>query len=85
MKMVDLKARESISNAVICACYMSNNHVYVILCCTKIEHVEKGNDFWAVSGAFLPNFYYSLIIAMDQDLLFRPMVAPGVHCRSNSK
>ena len=85
METVDLKARQSISNAVICASYMSNNYMYVILCCTKIEHPDKGHDFRAVSGAFFPNLYYSLIIAMNQDLLSRPMVAPGVHCRSYSK
>jgi len=44
---------ESETNAVICTCYMSNKYMYAILCCTKIEHVDKGHDMGAVSGASL--------------------------------
>jgi len=70
VETVNLKARESISNAVICACYMSmsNKCMYVILCCTKIEHADKGHDIGAASGAFLPNLYYCLVVAVYQDL-----------------
>jgi len=42
--------------------------MYVILCCTKIEHADKGHDMGAVSGAFLPDLYYCLVVAVYQDL-----------------
>jgi len=64
VETVNLKARESISNAVIYACYMGNKYMYVIQCCTIIEHADKGHDMRTVSGTFLPNLYYCLVVAV---------------------
>jgi len=45
LKMLYLEAGESIGNAIVSTINVGNYDMYVVLCCTEIDHAYKGHYF----------------------------------------
>ena len=71
-EMVNLETGESISNGIVSACNICYKDMYVILCCTKVKHMNKSHQFRAVGGSFLPYVHYCLVVTMFQYLFLWP-------------
>ena len=51
---------------------MGYKDMYVILCCTKVKHVNKSHQFRAVGGSLLPYVHYCMVVTMHQYLFLWP-------------